>query len=80
MNAAEIEARIKKLIATQLEMEVSEIRNEAEFIKDLGADSLDVVELIMAVEDEFEIDEIPDEDAEKVVTVQDVINYLVEKL
>ena len=80
MNVAEIEARIKKLIATQLEMDINEIRNDAEFIKDLGADSLDVVELIMAVEDEFEIDEIPDEDAEKVVTVQDVINYLVEKL
>jgi len=80
MTRAEIETRVKKLIAAQLELDADSIRNEAEFLKDLGADSLDVVELIMAIEDEFEIGEIPDEDAEKVKIVQDVINYLANKL
>ncbi|MDP8255387.1 MAG: acyl carrier protein [Candidatus Alcyoniella australis] len=79
MNTVEIELQVKKLIAKQLEIDADQIRNDAEFIKDLGADSLDVVELIMAIEDEFDIGEIPDEAAEKVSVVQDVIDYLIDK-
>jgi acyl carrier protein len=58
---------------------LSQITPESDFIKDLGADSLDVVQLIIAMEDEFDLGEIPDEDAEGMRTVRDVINYLVEK-
>jgi len=74
-----IEERIKEIIADQLGVEVDKITPEAKFVDDLGADSLDVVELIMAFEEEFGI-EIPDEDAEKIQTVGDVINYLKEKV
>jgi len=74
-----IEERIKEIIADQLGVEVEKITPEAKFVDDLGADSLDVVELIMAFEEEFGI-EIPDEDAEKIQTVGDVINYLKEKV
>ncbi len=74
-----IEERIKEIIADQLGVEADKITPEAKFIEDLGADSLDVVELIMAFEEEFGI-EIPDEDAEKIQTVGDVINYLKEKV
>ncbi len=74
-----IEERIKEIIADQLGVEVEKVTPEAKFIEDLGADSLDVVELIMAFEEEFGI-EIPDEDAEKIQTVGDVINYLKEKV
>ncbi|WP_448584134.1 acyl carrier protein [Thermocrinis sp.] len=75
----DLESRIKEIIADQLGVEVEKLKNEASFVQDLGADSLDVVELIMAFEEEFGI-EIPDEDAEKIRTVGDVINYLKEKV
>ncbi|HHJ64694.1 MAG TPA: acyl carrier protein [Aquifex aeolicus] len=74
-----LEERIKEIIADQLGVEVDKVVPEAKFVEDLGADSLDVVELIMAFEEEFGI-EIPDEDAEKIQTVGDVINYLKEKV
>jgi len=67
--------RIKKIIIDQLGIEEGKINIESSFIDDLGADSLDIVELIMAFEEEFDI-EIPDEDAEKIKTVGDAVNYL----
>ncbi len=67
--------RIKKIIIDQLGIEEGKISIESSFIDDLGADSLDIVELIMAFEEEFDI-EIPDEDAEKIKTVGDAVNYL----
>jgi acyl carrier protein len=73
------EQRIKEIIADQLGVEVDKLTPDAKFVEDLGADSLDVVELIMSFEEEFNI-EIPDEDAEKIKTVGDVLNYLNEKL
>lgn len=69
------EERIKEIIMEQLGVDEDQITPDASFIDDLGADSLDTVELVMAFEEEFEV-EIPDEDAEKIRTVQDVINYL----
>ena len=71
---SDIEARVKKIIAEQLGVEESQVTNEKAFVDDLGADSLDNVELVMALEDEFGI-EIPDEDAEKITTVQAAIDY-----
>jgi acyl carrier protein len=71
----EIEEKVKKIISEQLNVEITEIKPEASFIEDLGADSLDTVELVMAFEDEFGI-EIPDEDAEKIKTVGDVISAI----
>lgn len=73
------EQKIKEIIADQLGVEVDKLTPDAKFVEDLGADSLDVVELIMSFEEEFNV-EIPDEDAEKIKTVGDVINYLNEKL
>lgn len=70
-----IEKKIKHIIAEQLSISEEEVANEASFIDDLGADSLDIVELVMAMEEEFEM-EIPDEDAEKLLSVQDVIDYV----
>ncbi|ORE86253.1 acyl carrier protein [Oceanococcus atlanticus] len=70
-----IDERVKKIIAEQLSVEIEKITPEARFVDDLGADSLDTVELVMALEEEFEID-IPDEEAEKIVTFQDVLNYV----
>lgn len=70
-----IEDKVKKIIAEKLSVDLSEIIPEASFVDDLGADSLDLVELIMTMEDEFQV-EIPDEDAEKMITVQDAINYI----
>ncbi len=67
--------KIKRIIAEQLGLHEEEIKNEASLIDDLGADSLDIVELVMAMEEEFEM-EIPDEDAEKIASVQDVIAYV----
>ncbi|WP_448587572.1 acyl carrier protein [Thermocrinis sp.] len=75
----DLESRIKEIIADQLGVEVEKLKHEASFVQDLGADSLDVVELVMAFEEEFGI-EIPDEDAEKIRTVGDVINYLKERV
>jgi acyl carrier protein len=67
--------RVKKLVVEQLDVSEDEVTPQASFMDDLGADSLDVVELIMALEEEFEI-EIPDEDSEKIVTVQDAVTYI----
>jgi acyl carrier protein len=66
---------VKTIIAEQLGVDAAEATPEASFTDDLGADSLDIVELVMAFEEEFEI-EIPDEDAEKIVTVQDAVDYI----
>jgi len=70
-----IEQRVRSLIADQLGVGEEEIKAESRFIEDLGADSLDIVELIMAMEEEFET-EIPDEEAEKIQTVGDTIDYI----
>ncbi|RKY03695.1 acyl carrier protein [Candidatus Poribacteria bacterium] len=70
-----IEAKVKEIIAEQLQVAIEKVKPEASFIDDLGADSLDTVELVMAFEEAFDI-EIPDEDAEKIRTVQDAINYI----
>ncbi len=69
-----IEQRVKKIVAEQLGKDEAEIKNESSFVNDLGADSLDTVELVMALEDEFEM-EIPDEQAVKITTVQQAIDY-----
>ena len=74
-----IEDRVKKIVAEQLGVKEDEVRTEASFVDDLGADSLDTVELVMALEEEFET-EIPDEEAEKITTVQLDINYINENL
>ncbi len=70
-----IEQRVRKIVAEQLGVNESEIKNESAFVDDLGADSLDTVELVMALEEEFEC-EIPDEEAEKITTVQQAIDYV----
>lgn len=74
-----IEDRVKKIVAEQLGVKEDEVRTEASFVDDLGANSLDTVELVMALEEEFET-EIPDEEAEKITTVQLAINYINENL
>lgn len=76
---ASIEERVKKIICEQLDVEEKDVVPKASFVDDLGADSLDQVELIMAMEEEFGIS-IPDEDAEKIGTVQDAIDYIVKAL
>jgi len=73
--AAFSEDRVKEIIAKELEVDVKQLTPEAKFIEDLGADSLDIVELVMALEEEFGLD-IPDEDADKLKTVGDALNYL----
>ena len=70
-----IEERVKKIVAEQLGVKEEEVTNEKSFVEDLGADSLDTVELVMALEEEFET-EIPDEDAEAITTVQLAIDYI----
>jgi len=70
-----IEERVKEIIVEQLGVNEEEVIAEASFIDDLGADSLDIVELVMAMEEEFDL-EIPDEDAEKIQTIQDAISYI----
>ena len=72
---SDIEARVKKIIAEQLGVEESQVTSEKAFVADLGADSLDTVELVMRFEEEFGI-EIPDEDAEKIQSVRDAYNYI----
>jgi acyl carrier protein len=67
--------KVKKVVVDQLDVSEDEVTPQASFVEDLGADSLDVVELIMGLEEEFDI-EIPDEDAEKIATVQDAVNYI----
>jgi acyl carrier protein len=70
-----IQDKVKKIIAEKLSVELEEVVPEANFVDDLGADSLDLVELIMSMEEEFDVD-IPDEDAEKIQTVQDAMDYI----
>ena len=79
MSSEEIFERISKIIVEQLEIAETVVTPEASFVDDLGADSLDIVELVMAIEEEFSI-EIPDADAEKVVTVGDVVKYIKENV
>ena len=69
------EKKIKQIIAEQLGLSEDEVKLEASLVDDLGADSLDIVELVMAMEEEFEM-EIPDEDAERIVTVKDILDYV----
>lgn len=71
-----VEERVKKIVCEQLGVKESEVQNNSSFVEDLGADSLDTVELVMALEEEFET-EIPDEEAEKLGSVQDAIDYIV---
>ena len=73
--AASVQGRVKEIVCEHLGVSAEEVTPEASFIEDLGADSLDIVELVMALEEEYEM-EISDEDAEKIKTVQDVITYI----
>jgi len=75
MTTKSVEERVKEIIGEQLGVEENEVTPNAKFIEDLGADSLDTVELVMAFEEEFDL-EIPDEDAEKITTVGDAIQYI----
>ena len=79
MSSEEVFEKVKAIIVEQLQVNEDIVTEEASFIDDLGADSLDLVELIMALEEEFGI-EIPDADAEKVTTVQDVVDYIKENV
>ncbi len=79
MTRSEIEAKVRQAVVDKLGIEESKVTNEASFINDLGADSLDTVELVMKFEEEFDI-KIPDEDSEKIMKVGDAINYIVEKV
>ena len=72
---SDVETRVKSVVVEQLGVEESEVTNEASFVDDLGADSLDTVELVMALEEEFGT-EIPDEEAEKITTVQLAVDYV----
>ena len=74
-----LQERVSELIVEQLGVSAEEIRPEASFIDDLGADSLDIVELVMAMEEEFDI-EIPDDDAERIQTIGDAVSYVKERL
>jgi len=74
-----VEERVSRLIVDQLGVSVEEIKPEVSFLDDLGADSLDIVELVMAMEEEFDI-EIPDDDAEKIQTIGDAFAYIEEKV
>ena len=70
-----IEQRVKKIVAEQLGVNEADVKTDSSFVNDLGADSLDTVELVMALEEEFET-EIPDEEAEKITTVQQAVDYI----
>ena len=72
---AAVEQKVKQIIVEQLGVDESQVDNNASFVDDLGADSLDIVELVMAFEEAFEL-EIPDEDAEKIATVKDAVDYI----
>ena len=73
----DIFGKVKEIVVEQLGVDEEEVTEQASFVDDLGADSLDIVELVMALEEEFDL-EIPDEDAEKIVTVGDAVNYIKE--
>jgi len=73
--ASSIEEKVKNIIVEQLGVDAAEVKDDAHFVDDLGADSLDTVELVMALEEEFGI-EIPDEDAEKITRVRDAVDYI----
>jgi acyl carrier protein len=75
MSKEDIYEKVKKIVADQLSVDIADVKPEASFANDLGADSLDVVELVMALEEEFDI-EIPDEAAEGIATVQAVVDYI----
>ncbi len=77
-NEQDLVSKVKKMVASQLGKTEDEISLDAAFIEDLGADSLDLVELVMAMEDEFGV-EISDEDAQRITTIQDAINYVLER-
>ena len=79
MSSEEIFSKVKEIIVEQLGTAETAVSLEASFIDDLGADSLDIVELIMALEEEFDM-EIPDSEAEKIVTVEDVVDYIKENV
>ena len=79
MNTEEVFEKVKAIIVEQLGVAETSVEMESSFIDDLGADSLDIVELVMALEEEFDM-EIPDSDAEKVVTVGDVVQYIKENV
>lgn len=79
MQIEEIQAKLKEIVMDRLNAEEEQIKPEASFVEDLGADSLDIVELIMGIEEEFDI-EIPDEDAEKLTTVGEAMDYVKSKL
>ena len=79
MQSEEIMAKLKELVIDRLNVEEDQIKPEASFIEDLGADSLDIVELIMGIEEEFDV-EIPDEDAEKLTNVGEALSYVKGKL
>jgi acyl carrier protein len=79
MQVNEIETRVKKIVVEQLGVKEEEVTTDASFVDDLGADSLDTVELVMALEEEFET-EIPDEDAEKIITIKDAVSYIVDRM
>lgn len=79
MQIEEVQAKLKEIVMDRLNAEEDQIKPEASFVEDLGADSLDIVELIMGIEEEFDI-EIPDEDAEKLTTVGEAMDYVKVKL
>jgi len=79
MKMEEITARLREIVMDRLDVEENQIKPEASFVEDLGADSLDIVELIMGIEEEFDI-EIPDEDAEKLTNVGEAMDYIKSKL
>ncbi|MDM9380302.1 MULTISPECIES: acyl carrier protein [unclassified Chlorogloeopsis] len=79
MSQAEIFEKVKKIVSEQLSVEADKVTPQASFANDLGADSLDTVELVMALEEEFDI-EIPDEAAEKITTVQEAVDYINDKV
>ena len=79
MKMEEVQKKLKEIVMDRLNAEEDQIKPEASFVEDLGADSLDIVELIMGIEEEFDI-EIPDEDAEKLTSVGEAMNYTLAKL
>ncbi|OQX63149.1 MAG: acyl carrier protein [Desulfococcus sp. 4484_241] len=74
-----IEDKVKRILAERLDIDPNDIKPEAEFINDLGADSLDIVELLMSLEDEFDI-EISDDEAENIITVKDAVDFIAQRL